>query len=113
MSREQALFPMGPPMLSTPRAEGVLELSWLQWAILIGSVVVFVLVVGLIVVRIVRQRRQPLLHSADERLLREAGASAELTAALGQLGRERALGRISELEYTSRRAALLAELKSD
>lgn len=81
MPAEQPLFPMGPPMLSTPRPEGVLELSWLQWTILIGSVSVFAVVVGLIVVRIVRQRRQPLLHSADERLLRERGASAELTEA--------------------------------
>lgn len=110
MPAEQPLFPMGPPMLSTPRPEGVLELSWLQWTILIGSVSVFAVVVGLIVVRIVRQRRQPLLHSADERLLRERGASAELTEALGQLGRQRALGRISEADYSAERSRLIDSL---
>ena len=110
MPAEQPLFPMGPPMLSTPRPEGVLELSWLQWTILIGSVSVFAVVVGLIVVRIVRQRRQPLLHSADERLLRERGASAELTEALVQLGRQRALGRISEADYSAERSRLIDSL---
>lgn len=110
MPAEQPLFPMGPPMLSSPRPEGVLELSWLQWSILLGSVAVFAMVVTLVVVRIVRQRRQPLLHSADERLLRERGASAELTAALGALGRQRALGRISEADYSAERARLLARL---
>ena len=110
MPAEQPLFPMGPPMLSSPRPEGVLELSWLQWAILLGSVVVFVVVVTLVVVRIVRQRRQPLLHSADERLLRERGASAALIEELGRLGRERALGRISEAQYNTERSRLLDTL---
>lgn len=109
MAGDQALFPMG-PMTNAPRPEGVLELSWVQWAILLGSVTLFVLVVGLVVARILRQRRQPLLHSADERLLRERGASAELTAELGQLGRQRALGTITEAAYQAARRRVLEKL---
>lgn len=110
MAGDQALFPMG-PMTNTPRPEGVLELGLLQWSILIGSVLIFVVLVAMMVRRIRRQRQQPLLHSADERLLREAGASPALIAALGQLGRERALGRLSEAQYRQQRAALLASLQ--
>jgi hypothetical protein len=109
MSGDQALFPMG-PMTNTPRPEGVLEFGLLQWVIFLGSITVFVLLVVWIVLRIVRQRRQPLLHSADERLLRERGASAELTAALGRLGRERAQGRLNEVDYARQRAELLKDL---
>ena len=109
MAGDQALFPMG-PMTNTPRPEGVLELGTLQWVILLGSVTLFVLVVGLVIVRIVRQRRQPLLHSADERLLRERGASAALIDEVGRLGRERALGRLSEAQYNTERSRLLDSL---
>lgn len=109
MAGDQALFPMG-PMTNTPRPDGVLELGWMQWTILLGSVTLFVLVVALVIVRIMRQRRQPLLHSADERLLRERGASAELTAELGRLGRERALGRITEAKYNAERSRLIDSL---
>lgn len=109
MSGDQALFPMG-PMTNAPRPEGVLELGVMQWSILIGSVLIFVVLVLLIVRHIRRQRDQPLLHSADERLLRERGASAELTAALGRLGRQRAQGRLSEADYARQRAELLKQL---
>lgn len=109
MAAQQALFPMG-PMTNAPRPEGVLEMTALQWTILGTSVVLFVLVVGLVIGHILRQRQQPLLHSADERLLRERGASAELTHALGMLGRQRALGRISEADYQAQRAEMLAGL---
>lgn len=109
MSGDQALFPMG-PMTNAPRPEGVLEFGLLQWVIFVGSISVFVLLVAWVVVRIVRQRRQPLLHSADERLLRERGASAALTAELGRLGRQRADGKLGEADYARQRAELLKGL---
>lgn len=102
----QALFPLG-PLTNAPKPEGVLELGPLQWTILVVSMLLFVLVVALVIRHVLRQRRQPLLHSADERLLRERGASDELVHALGMLGRQRAQGRISEDEYNAQRARLL------
>ena len=98
MGAQQALFPMG-PLTNAPRPEGVLALGWLQWTIIGVSVALFVLVLALVIRRVLRQRRQPLLHSADERLLRERGASPELVHALGMLGRERARGKLSEADY--------------
>lgn len=106
MGAQQALFPMG-PLTNAPRPEGVLALGWLQWTIIGVSVALFVLVLALVIRRVLRQRRQPLLHSADERLLRERGASPEVVHALGMLGRERARGKLSEADYLAARARLL------
>ena len=109
MAGDQALFPMG-PMTNAPRPEGVLELGVLQWSILIGSVLIFVTLVCLIVRRILRQRREPLLHSADERLLRESNAPQDVINALGTLGRARQRGELSEAKYAELRAELLSGL---
>ena len=109
MAGDQALFPMG-PLTNTPKPEGTLELGLLQWGILIGSVIVFVVLVTLIIRRIRRQRREPLLHSADERLLRQRNAPQDVINALGTLGRARQRGEISEAKYAELRTELLSGL---
>ena len=109
MAGDMALFPMG-PLTNTPKPEGVLELGLLQWAILIGSVAIFVTLVTLMVMKIRRQRREPLLHSADERLLRECNAPQDVINALGELGRARQLGKLSDAKYAELRAELLSGL---
>lgn len=108
MPGDQALFPMG-PMTNAPRpAVTGMEFSTLQWVIYLGSITLFVLVVGLLIHRILRQRRQPVLHSADERLLRERNAPQDVIDALGELGRARQLGTLSEDKYAELRAELLS-----
>ena len=109
MAGDQALFPMG-PLTNSPKPEGVLELGLLQWGILIGSVTVFVVLVTLIIRHIRRQRREPLLHSADERLLRQCNAPQDVINALGTLGRARQRGEISEAQYAELRTELLSGL---
>lgn len=107
MAGDMALFPMG-PLTDAPKPEGVLELGLLQWGILLGSVLLFGVLLVLVVRRIRHQRREPLLHSADERLLCERNAPQDVIDALGALGRARQRGQLSEAQYAELRAELLS-----
>lgn len=80
-----------------------------HWMIWITGVVIFGLAIVLLA-RAARRaaRRAPEQPSAASRLARELQLPAALQAELAELNRCREQGRITELDYERRRAALLA-----
>lgn len=87
-------------------APAVQAYQWVVWAI---GVLVFAAVIGLVIAAIVRARRRPAeLHSAAERLQREAPPPPEVDAGLRALSLQKQKGQISEEEYEKRRAEILA-----
>lgn len=80
-----------------------------QWVVWVIGVSVFGLVIGLVIAAVVRARRRPTeLHSAAERLQREAPQPPEVDAKLRALSLQKQNGQISEADYEKRRAEILA-----
>jgi flagellar biosynthesis/type III secretory pathway M-ring protein FliF/YscJ len=87
-------------------ASAVQAYQWLVWVI---GVLVFGGVIGLVITAIVRARRRPTaLHSAAERLQREAPQAPEVDARLRALSLQKQQGQISEADYETRRTEILA-----
>ena len=84
---------------------GVQVYHWVVWLIGVG---VFAAVTLAVIVAILRARRRPAeLHSAAERLQREAPLQPELDAQLRALSQRKERGQIGEAEYEQRRGELL------
>ncbi len=80
-----------------------------QWVVWLIGVLVFAGVVALVVTAIVRARRRPVeLHSAAERLQREAPPAPAVDARLRELSLLKERGQIGEAEYEQRRGEVLA-----
>ncbi len=80
-----------------------------NWAVWLIGVLVFAVVIGVFIAAIVRAgKRPPQLHSAAERLQREAGQGKDVQAKLRELDLRRQGGQISQTEYEALRAAVLA-----
>ena len=81
--------------------------SW-QWVVWTAGVLLFAAVIIAVIVAVVRAgRRPPQLHSAAERLQRQAPQAPELEAQLRELAGLQQQGRISDADYERRRAELL------
>ena len=79
-----------------------------NWAVWVIGVLLFALVIGLMVAAIIRAGKRPAeLHSAAERLQREATLPPDADARLRELGQSRQRDQIGEAEYEKRRAELL------
>ncbi|MBD9535925.1 SHOCT domain-containing protein [Stenotrophomonas sp. ATCM1_4] len=84
---------------------GVQVYHWVVW---LAGVGIFAAVTLAVIVAIVRARRRPAeLHSAAERLQREAALQPEADARLRALSQLKERGQIGEAEYEKRRAELL------
>ncbi len=79
-----------------------------QWIVLAAGIAAFVAVVGFVAWCIGRASRRPAaLHSAAERVNREAPPPPALEAQLRQISELKDRGEIGEADYERRRAALL------
>lgn len=80
--------------------------QWLVWVI---GVSVFALAIGLVIAAVWRaSKRPPELHSAAERLQRDAALAPDVAARLRALNQQKDNGQISEADYELRRAEILA-----
>lgn len=85
---------------------GMESYNWVVWTL---GVLAFAALIGVVIVAIARaSRRPPELHSAAERLQREAQTQPALDAKLRELNQLKERGQLGEAEYEKRRAALLA-----
>ncbi|WP_305805327.1 SHOCT domain-containing protein [Stenotrophomonas sp. YIM B06876] len=84
---------------------GVMLFQWVVW---VCGASLFALMIGLLVRAVVRAARRPApLHSAAERLQREAPLPPAIDAQLRELNDLKQRGVIGEAEYETRRAALI------
>ncbi|WP_449465504.1 SHOCT domain-containing protein [Stenotrophomonas humi] len=85
---------------------GLESYNWVVWIL---GVLAFAVVIGVVIAAIVRaSRRPPELHSAAERLQREAPRKPEVEAKLRELNRLKECGQLGEAEYERQRAEVLA-----
>ncbi|MGE8231742.1 MAG: SHOCT domain-containing protein [Stenotrophomonas sp.] len=83
-----------------------------NWAVWLIGVLLFAVAIGVFIAAIVRAgKRPPELHSAAERLQREAAQGSDVDAKLRALEQRRQAGQMGEAEYEAMRAAVLAGVK--
>ena len=79
-----------------------------QWVVWTAGVLLFAAVIIALIVAVVRAgRRPPQLHSAAERLQRQAPLDADVETQLRELAGLQQQGRISDADYEQRRAEVL------
>jgi flagellar biosynthesis/type III secretory pathway M-ring protein FliF/YscJ len=80
-----------------------------NWAVWLIGVLLFAVLIGVFIAAIVRaSRRPPELHSAAERLKREAPQKPDVEVKLRELSLLKEHGQISDAEYEKRRTEVLA-----